>query len=94
MLLLFSPGDFQPSEVPSGRWRVDQTGGERRVRTSGSGPNVRPEYAKGCTVNVRMSRRLAAVRGPRRTAADVREKRSGYRVVRLHGLGVQAGSQE
>lgn len=47
-----------------------------------------------------MPRRLPAVRRPRGgrsksdRAEDVREERSRYRAVRLHGLGVQTGRQE
>ena len=92
-LLLLSPGDLQPSEIPSGRRGADQAGGERRLRASGSSADVRSEHPEGCPVNVRVPRRFAAVRGPRHPA-HVREKRSGYRIVRLHGLGIEAGRQE
>lgn len=92
-LLLLSPGDLQPSEIPSGRRGANQAGGERRVRASGSSADVRSEHAEGCPVNVRVSRLLAAVRGPRHPT-NVREKRSRYRIVRLYGLGVEADRQE
>lgn len=97
---LLSPGDFQPSKISSGGRRADQTGGERRVRTSGSSADLRPEYAEGRFINVRVPRGLPAVRRPRGGrvksdhAEDVREERPRYRALRLHGLGVQAGRQE
>lgn len=97
---LLSPGDFQPPKISSGGRRADQTGGERRVRASGSSADLRPEYAEGRFINVRVSRCLPAVRRPRGGrvksdhAEDVREERPRYRAVRLHGLGVQAGRQE
>lgn len=62
---------------------------------------MRPEHAQGRFINVRVPRRLAAVRRSRGGrvkvadhAEDVREERPRYRAVRLHGLGIQAGRQE
>ena len=92
-LLLLSPGDLQPSEIPSGRRGADQAGSKRSFRASGSSADVRSKHAKGCPVNIRVSRRFATVRGSRHPT-HVCEKRSGYRIVRLHGLGVEADRQE
>lgn len=61
---------------------------------------MRPEYAEGRFINVRVPRRLSTVRRPRGghfksdRAEDVRQERPRYRAVRLHGLGVQADRQE
>lgn len=54
---------------------------------------MRPEHPEGRAVNVRVPRRLAAVRRSRH-ATHVREERPRNRAVRLHGLGVEAGRQE